>query len=259
MLLVGMKPQELLAEVSDDLKKIAAWFPSQHAIAHRWMFKQKLPAWFCTQYKSARNNVWKIMWEIQSRKFPTGALVEYTTINGNKTSLTGAGFTLYKEVATKTADAKTGAEIKAELAALNAAIKAAALKDDAYYEIAAEVKVDADGDTFSFEGVDDGNYVLVETTIPEGYNAWNAVEFEISAKHDVASADPKLTSLTGGDLATGEFKDTGIIDTDIINKSGLELPETGGIGTTIFYIVGSLLVVAAVVLLVTKKRMATVE
>lgn len=77
-----MKPQELLAEVSDDLKKIAAWFPSQHAIAHRWMLKQKLPAWFCTQYKSARNNVWKIMWEIQSRKFPTGALVEYTTING---------------------------------------------------------------------------------------------------------------------------------------------------------------------------------
>lgn len=83
MLLVGMKPQELLAEVSDDLKKIAAWFPSQHAIAHRWMLKQKLPVWFCTQYKSARNNVWKIMWEIQSRKFPTGALVEYTTINGN--------------------------------------------------------------------------------------------------------------------------------------------------------------------------------
>lgn len=82
MLLVGMKPQELLAEVSDDLKKIAAWFPSQQAIAHRWMLKQKLPAWFCTQYKSARNNVWKIMWEIQSRKFPTGALVEYTTING---------------------------------------------------------------------------------------------------------------------------------------------------------------------------------
>ena len=82
MLLVGMKPQELLAEVSDDLKKIAAWFPSQHAIAHRWMLKQKLPAWFCTQYKSARNNIWKIMWEIQSRKFPTGALVEYTTING---------------------------------------------------------------------------------------------------------------------------------------------------------------------------------
>jgi LPXTG-motif cell wall-anchored protein len=121
------------------------------------------------------------------------------------------------------------------------------------------VETDAAGDTFGFKGVDDGTYVLVETTIPEGYNAWNAVEFEITAAHDVESADPKLTSLTGGNLATGEFKDTGIIDTDIINKSGIELPETGGIGTTIFYIVGGLLAVAAVVLLVTKKRMATEE
>ena len=183
---------------------------------------------------------------------------KYTTIDGNKTSLSGAGFTLYKEVATKTADAKTGAEIKAELAALNAAIKATALKDDAYYEIAAEVKVDADGDTFSFEGVDDGNYVLVETTIPEGYNAWNAEEFTISAKHDIESADPQLTELTGGDLLTG-YVNTGILHGEIENKSGIELPETGGIGTTIFYAVGAVMVLVAVVLLVTKKRMTSAE
>ena len=174
--------------------------------------------------------------------------------NGNE--LTGAGFTLYKEVPATAEGAKTGAEIKATL---GAKVKAAALADDKYYIIACQVETDAAGDTFGFKGVDDGTYVLVETTIPEGYNAWNAVEFEITAAHDVESADPKLTSLTGGDLTTGEFKDTGIIDTDIINKSGIELPETGGIGTTIFYIVGGLLAVAAVVLLVTKKRMATEE
>ena len=52
---------------------------------------------------------------------------------------------------------------------------------------------------------------------------------------------------------------TGILHGEIENKSGIELPETGGIGTTIFYIVGGLLAVAAVVLLVTKKRMATAE
>ena len=174
--------------------------------------------------------------------------------DGNE--LSGAMFTLYKEVPAGTADAKTGAEIKAELAEN---VKASALDDAKYYIIACEVKTDADGDTFGFNGVDDGNYVLVETTIPKGYNAWEAVAFTISAEHDTKSDDPKLTTLTGGDLATGEFKDTGIIDTDIINKSGIELPETGGIGTTIFYIVGSLLAVAAVVLLVTKKRMATAE
>lgn len=174
--------------------------------------------------------------------------------DGNE--LEGAMFTLYKEVPTGTANAKTGAEIKDELAEN---VKAAALADDKLYVLACTVKTDAEGDTFGFEGVDDGNYVLVETTIPAGYNAWEAVAFTISAEHDIESANPKLTTLTGGDLATGEFKDTGIIDTDIINKSGIELPETGGIGTTIFYIVGSLLAVAAVVLLVTKKRMATAE
>ena len=43
----------------------------------------------------------------------------------------------------------------------------------------------------------------------------------------------------------------------IENKSGTELPSTGGIGTTIFYVLGSILVIGAVVLLIAKKRMST--
>ena len=43
---------------------------------------------------------------------------------------------------------------------------------------------------------------------------------------------------------------------EIENKYGTELPSTGGMGTTIFYIIGSVLVIGAVVLLVTKKRMS---
>jgi LPXTG-motif cell wall-anchored protein len=67
-----------------------------------------------------------------------------------------------------------------------------------------------------------------------------------------------LTSLTG-DVATGEIqfsadKTTGIVDTDVVNERGVILPETGGIGTTIFYILGGLLVVGAVVFIVMKKR-----
>jgi LPXTG-motif cell wall-anchored protein len=118
--------------------------------------------------------------------------------------------------------------------------------------------VDADGDTFGFKGIDDGTYVLVETVIPAGYNAWDAEEFDVVATHDVVADMPKLTALEGGDLLTGDVS-TGILSTEIENNSGIGLPETGGIGTTIFYIVGGLLAGAAVVLLITKKRMNSAE
>lgn len=42
----------------------------------------------------------------------------------------------------------------------------------------------------------------------------------------------------------------------MVNQKGVTLPETGGVGTTIFYTVGGLMVLAAVILLVTKRRMA---
>ena len=45
--------------------------------------------------------------------------------------------------------------------------------------------------------------------------------------------------------------------TKVVNKSGSTLPETGGIGTTIFYVVGVILMLGAGVLLVTKKRMSS--
>ena len=46
------------------------------------------------------------------------------------------------------------------------------------------------------------------------------------------------------------------LSTTIINKSGATLPETGGIGTTIFYIIGAILVIGAGVVLVTRRRMS---
>ena len=75
-----------------------------------------------------------------------------------------------------------------------------------------------------------------------------------------------LTSLSGN-KATGELRDIkftatkkdGSVSTDVVNKAGVVLPETGGIGTTIFYVLGGIMVLAAVGLLVTKKRMASAE
>ena len=121
--------------------------------------------------------------------------------------------------------------------------------------------------TFTFNGIDDGNYRLTETVAPEGYNAIDPVYFTVTAEHDILWTTQNradvLTSLTGN-VATGEIKFTadkiaGNIGTDIVNEKGIVLPETGGIGTTIFYIVGALLVVGAAIVLITKKRMGTVN
>ena len=56
-------------------------------------------------------------------------------------------------------------------------------------------------------------------------------------------------NIEDGDIATG------IVEMDVINNPGATLPETGGIGTTLFYVFGGVFVAFAVVMLVTKKRM----
>ena len=81
-------------------------------------------------------------------------------------------------------------------------------------------------------GVDsDSDYTLLETAAPNGYNKL-AKEVEVTV--DAGNATR----------------------VDVENKSGTELPSTGGMGTTIFYIVGGIMVVGAVILLITKKRMS---
>jgi len=76
------------------------------------------------------------------------------------------------------------------------------------------------------------------------------IEIVITASIDQAT-DAGTATVTYNKTSTGDVK--------VENQTGTELPSTGGIGTTIFYIVGSLLAVGAVILLVTKKRMGKTE
>ena len=106
---------------------------------------------------------------------------------------------------------------------------------------AVEMKSAANGQ-FNVKGLDAGTYYLKETTPPAGYSACDKTRIVISATHDEHNVN-----------LSGESN----LNNKIINKKagGITLPSTGGIGTTLFYVVGSGLMVAAIVLLVTKKRM----
>ena len=111
---------------------------------------------------------------------------------------------------------------------------------------------------FTFAGLDDGYYRLVETATPEGYNTLEDTYFEITANHTVTG----LESLAGTDGAQFNMlatKAEGKLEADIENGQGTQLPSTGGIGTTIFYIAGSLLAIGAAILLITKRRMGSDE
>lgn len=132
--------------------------------------------------------------------------------------------------------------------------------DDAYAPVK-ELNVGANGEvadkeltTFEWTGIDDGEYMIKEIITPAGYNSIEPIKFKVEAYHEIEADDPKLTALTGGDDFTGEVS-TGTLTTKIENRMGSTLPGTGGIGTTIFYVIGGGLMVAAAILLITKKRM----
>lgn len=123
--------------------------------------------------------------------------------------------------------------------------------------------------SFEFVGLDDGNYKLTETAAPAGYTQLtDPIQFSITAEHDEEADDPKLTKLNGvettGQIDLGTLKanvDTaaGTITTKVVNKPGSLLPSTGGIGTTIFYVVGGTMAAGAGVYLISKKRMKKEE
>lgn len=109
--------------------------------------------------------------------------------------------------------------------------------------------------TFTFNGIDAGEYVLKETKVPAGYNKAEDLHFTVSATYDTDSADPKLKELTvtENDTFTTNVSD-GSATTTIENRKGSVLPSTGGIGTTIFYVIGGILMVGAGVILISRKR-----
>ncbi len=111
------------------------------------------------------------------------------------------------------------------------------------------------GDTgeFKIKGLDDAtSYRLTEYAAPDGYNIASPVDFEISmAYSDGKEGSPDVLTVNEGSSVTVT---NNIPAVTIINTSSQLLPETGGMGTTVFMIVGGVMMLGALVLLVVKKR-----
>ncbi len=176
--------------------------------------------------------------------FTYNTIVNKKAENKNGADLAGAGFTLYKKV-----EGHNSSDEEKENAG------------DGFKEVK-KIEATEFGTTFAFEGLDDGTYTLVETTVPKGYNKMANVVFEINATH-TQDTDKDPLQLTGlsGKVESGEAEfavDTtaGSLTTSVVNKSGSTLPTTGGMGTRILYILGTILALGAGTLLVVRKRMA---
>lgn len=171
--------------------------------------------------QTASDTVWVFTYEVDNTKKKNSA-------DGD--ALPGAGFRLYDSNESEIALTYNGTK--------GAYLPAAAGSNGV------EMKSGSDG-KFNIIGLDAGTYTLKETTTPSGYNKCSDTTITISASHS-----------ENNDTTTAKL-DLGSSNTDntIINNSGSVLPSTGGIGTTIFYMLGVLLTVGAGIVLITRRRM----
>ena len=177
-------------------------------------------------------------------------------VDENNKALTGAKFVLSKKGDLNVADLKCGEDgvptVTTDLIGL--------VKIQDGYRIATATDADADityvieAGAVTIKGLDDAtDYYLYETKAPVGYNQLKVpVKFTITAAYNAdgsqLASDSPTVSINDGAASTN-------LSANIKNKAGSTLPSTGGIGTTIFYVVGSVLVIGAAVVLITRKRM----
>ncbi len=154
--------------------------------------------------------------------------IDVNKVDESGAALSGAGFTLYKKNASGD-----------------------------YVAVGSEI---TGVTTFTFTGVDAGEYKISETTVPDGYNKADDIYFTVEATYDTNADNPKLTDLTvkdaDGNVSTSFTADTtkGTVSTDVENTTDLLFPSTGGIGAKIFYAVGAVLMFAVAAYLLLRKR-----
>ena len=118
-------------------------------------------------------------------------------------------------------------------------------------EAGLEVAVDSEG-YIIFSGLGDGEYTIKESEAPKGYNI-DASEYSVKITGAPTFEAPNW-KVNDADATPTAGNGWTVITQEVTNKKGIILPATGGIGTVIFYVVGSMLIGGAAVLFVTKKK-----
>lgn len=182
-------------------------------------------------------------------KFIDVNILKFAEVNGTKTGLAGAEFTLSKN--------EDGSDPISFVELTNGSYRVATDED----ETTTTTVVSSEGDkkgNIKLDGLGAGIYYLTETKAPDGYNLLKKpVKIVITETKDDTTGETTLS------VQISELNDEGnevlvpANPVEVQNMTGAELPSTGGIGTTIFYVLGGILVVGAGIMLVVKKRMSS--
>ena len=156
---------------------------------------------------------------------------KYTMDNKTEKALAGAKFTLSKN--------DDGTDPIALVSEGNNVYRVAKTDETG---IVTEITTDTTG-KFTIKGLDADTYYLKETAAPAGYNMLAAPVTIVIGENGVVNGTTEAPQ--------------GVDEVKVLNQTGALLPSTGGMGTTVFYVLGGALVLAAVVLLVTRKRMSS--
>lgn len=171
-------------------------------------------------------------------------IFKYTGVNESEVALPGADFVLSKVEGEKTLYAQV---VEGKLVGWSEA------KDGENVKLTSN-----DNGYISIKGLDAGTYSLEETKAPDGYNMLEKPITVVISEPDADNAAGGVVTQDGEATSTMGENDSAVVNVvKVENKSGTLLPSTGGIGTTIFYVVGGILMLGAVILLITKKKMGS--
>lgn len=157
-------------------------------------------------------------------------VLKYTMVGETETALAGATFTLSKN--------SDGSNPIALVSEGNNVYRVAKTGETG---TVTEITTDATG-KFTIQGLDADTYYLTETKAPAGYNKLAGPVTIVIGANGVVNATTEAPQ--------------GVDVVKVLNQTGAELPSTGGMGTTIFYVLGGVLMAGAAILLVTKKKMS---